>query len=176
VSPGDLFFDLAGPRESWPGDYPLAVAVRFAVLAGLVLGPYFLRYGRGFTRRPKVEVAAILTILASLLIGLDYLVFQAPATISRAAGSGALSIHMYYSLTAGTVFLICQAAGVIELSNGEPGFIRWIVPPVIYLLVIGVVASAMFGNGPQLVVDSVRAAVLLGFSVPSFTRLRRRAP
>jgi hypothetical protein len=129
--------------------------------------------GRTLTRLGRVQVAAILALLASILIGVDYVVFRVPSAMREAAATGTASIHPYYGATAAVVFLLCQVAGVIELFQGKPGFIRWIVPPVAYLFIIGVVGAALFGKVEQLVMDSGRAVVLLSLSLAAFDRMRK---
>jgi hypothetical protein len=117
--------------------------------------------------RPKIVLAAILVIAASILTGLSYLLLEAPAATER-------SIHFYYGVSAGVVILICQVAGLVELLRGDPGFIRWIVPAALYLLLIGLIGGFKFGNTLPLAADSGRAVVLLGVSYAAFARMRRR--
>src|SRR5262249_21332576 len=124
-------------------------------------------------QRGRAEVAAIAVILASIAMGLEYVLVQVPAAISRELQAGGAAIHLYYGAPAATVFLLRQVAGGIELYTRQPRFIRWIVPPAASLLVIGVVACALFGNAVQLAADSGRAVVLLGTSLAARARLRR---
>src|SRR5262245_6976839 len=104
-------------------------------------------------------------------MGLNYLLLEAPAATER-------SIHFYYGVSAGVVILVCQVAAIVDLWKGDPAFIRWIIAPALYLLLIGLVGGFKFGNMLPLATDSGRAVVLLAVSFAALAQLRkqRRTP
>lgn len=104
-------------------------------------------------------------IAISILMGLNYLLLEAPAYPER-------SIHFFYGVSAGAVFLVAQVAGLVDLWKRRPAFIRWIVPPALYLLAIGLVGYFKFGNVLPLAADSGRGVLLLAFSFAAFAELR----
>jgi len=104
-------------------------------------------------------------VAVSILMGLNYLLLEAPAYPDR-------SIHFFYGVSAGSVFLVAQAAGLWDLWKRRPEFIRWIVPPALYLLVIGLVGFFRFGNVLPLAADSGRGVLLLAFSFAALAQLR----
>jgi hypothetical protein len=107
-------------------------------------------------------------IVVSILMGLNYLLLEAPAYPER-------SIHFFYGVSAGSVFLVAQVAGLVDLWKRRPGFIRWIVPPALYLLAIGPISFFGFGRALPLATDTGRAVLLLAFSAAAHAELRKAA-
>src|SRR5262245_32442307 len=136
----DLFFDFSGPQTTWPANYRLLIAVRLGILTAIVLTLYVATYRRKMREWSLLQVTGIVLILFSIVMSMDYLVFQVSTTVYQSFyRADSQSIHVYYGVTAALVFLLCEIVGVIELSAGKPSFIKWIAPAALYLCIIGIV-------------------------------------
>lgn len=167
----NIFFDFSGSPEAWPKNYGLILFMRFFGLGVIVFGTYFLKYFSRFIKKTKTQRTTICLILTSVLMGLDYVLFQVSVTIYKAMNSGELSIHFYYGGAAAIIFIFCQVMAAIDLSNSESTFIKWLLPAAIYLGVIGVLVVLLFNNYFQLIADSARALVLLYFGVRAYRQV-----
>src|SRR5262245_38975654 len=139
MSPSDLFFDFSGPQEVWPRHYFLILSIRFCGLAAVIFGPFFLKYRAQFAKRTLAQRATVFLILVDVVMGSDYVLFQVPTSIFKAAAAANLSIHYFYGATAATIFTFAEIPAAIDLVRGRPDFMKWILPPILYLFVIGIV-------------------------------------
>jgi hypothetical protein len=171
VNLSDLFFDFSGPQEAWPSHYFSIMLIRLCGLAALIFGTFFLKYRAQFAKRTFTQRATLVLILISVSMAADYILFQVSSSIFKASASGNLSIHYLYGATAATIFTFAEVAAVIDLVHGRREFMKQILPPILYLFVIGIFAGVVFDNYVQLFADSGRAAILLVFSYFAYKTL-----
>ena len=146
-------------------------SIRLFGLSALIFGAFFLKYRAQFARRTFAQRVTVLLILVSVLMGSDYVLFQVPGSIFKARASGTLSIHYFYGATAATIFTFAELAAAIDLVRGRREFMKWLLPPILYLFVVGILGG-IFGNSIQLLADSGRALLVFIFSYFASRTLR----
>jgi hypothetical protein len=147
------------------------MGLRLATLSVLVAVLYAFRYRRDFLQRSAVPRAAILAILGSVVMGIDYVLFQLPEILWGAGWNGSFTVHHGYGAIAAVVFIISQLAAAADLSRGDRGFMKWLLPPILYLFAIGIWGGIAFGNPDQFRADTGRAILLLGLGLAARRRI-----
>ena len=143
---------------------PWLVLARVAVIAFLLLGAARWLSGRPVVR-PRASRILRVAVLVSAAMGIEYGLFQLPAHLESARAEGTLGLHHYYGMTAAWIFVASQLVAAHWIGRGDPRYLGWLAPAIVYLFAIGLFGGLGFGAPLMLAADSGRAVLLAALAV-----------
>lgn len=123
-----------------------------------------------------IILLALVALGISTLGGVLYVLGQLLPALRTAEREGRTSNIHYYELAAAPIFVAGQAVAFVFLWLRRPDFLWWLIPPALYLSLIGLLCWWRLGRREMLALDFGRGVTLLGLGVLAWFQLEVTVP